>query len=197
MGGGWRKALVLAVAGVLAMVLAAQVAVAQADVVPEDFPSLPFRAFVEGAEGSETLRGTAETDVIFGNEGDDVIFGFRSRDLLRGGRGEDSLGGGRHGDHLYGDRGRDVISGAGGRDRIFGGRGGDDIYTGFRPGQPVPPNSPARADVVYGEDGDDFVDAADAPGAADTVYCGEGFDRVVANPKDRVGDGCEVVRRTG
>ena len=39
---------------------------------------------------------------------------------------------------------------------LFGGVGNDDLYAGFRPGQTVPPNSPARSDFVSGEDGDDF-----------------------------------------
>jgi hypothetical protein len=194
--GGLRKVLLMAAVGALAAVFAAQVAVAQVDETPEGLPPVSSREIVEGTDDSEVIRGTEETDVLFGGDGDDALYGFRSRDLLRGGRGEDYLGGGRHGDYLYGDRGPDVITGQGGKDRIFGGKGRDDLYAGFRPGQPVPPNSPARTDFVSGEDGDDFIDAADAPEVRDTVYCGEGFDRVVANPKDRVGDDCEVVRRT-
>lgn len=198
MGGGLRKVLLMAVFGALAAVFAAQVAAAQEDGEALDgSPPVSSRELVEGTDDSEVIRGTEETDVIFGGAGDDALYGFRSRDLLRGGRGEDYLGGGRHGDYLYGDRGPDVITGQGGRDRIFGGKGRDDLYAGFRPGQPVPPNSPARTDVISGEDGDDFIDAADAPGARDTVYCGEGLDTVVANPRDRVGPGCEVVRRAG
>lgn len=197
MGSSWRKVLWLVAAGALALALAAHVAVAQDGRVPEGFPPAESRDLVEGTDGSSVIGGTKETDVIFGRGGGDEIYGFRSADLLLGGSGEDYLGGGRHGDYLYGDRGADVITGAGGRDRIFGGKGRDDLYTGFRPGQPVPPNSPARKDLVAGERGDDFIDAADARGARDTVYCGKGFDTIVANTNDRVGSGCERVRRVG
>lgn len=195
--GGVRKVLLITAVGALSAVFAAQVAVAQEDGAPEGSPPVSTRAIVEGTDRSETIRGTDETDVLFGGDGDDVLYGFRSADLLRGGRGEDYLGGGRNGDYLYGDRGPDVVVGAGGKDRIFGGKGRDNLYAGFRPGQTVPPKSPARTDVLHGEDGDDFIDASDAPGARDTVFCGEGFDRVLANPRDRVNDDCEVVRRVG
>lgn len=193
--GGVRRVLLVTVVGALAAVFAAQIAVAQEEEDLAGLPSVSSRDIVEGTDDSDTIRGTEETDVLFGGDGDDVLYGFRSADLLRGGRGEDYLGGGRNGDYLYGDRGPDVIVGAGGKDRIFGGKGRDDLYAGFRPGQPVPSKSPARTDVLHGEDGDDFIDAADAPGARDTVSCGEGVDRVVANTNDRVDDDCERVRR--
>jgi hypothetical protein len=195
MDGGVRKVLLVAVVGALAAVFMAQVAVAQEVEDLKGLPPVSSRDIVAGTDESETIRGTQETDVLFGDDGDDALFGFRAADLLRGGRGDDYLGGGRNGDYLYGDRGQDVVVGAGGKDRIFGGKGRDDLYAGFHPDQTVPPNSPARTDVLSGEDGDDFIDADDAPGARDTVYCGEGIDRVVANPKDRVDDDCEKVRR--
>ena len=195
MGGMWRVVL-LAATVALAAVMVSQVASAQEGRVPEGFPSVNSRDFLGGSDRSEVIRGTAGVDIIFGYGGDDEIYGFRATDLLLGGRGEDKLGGGRRRDYLYGDRGADVITGAGGSDRVYGGRGNDDLYAAFRPNQPVPPNSPARTDVVVGEAGNDFIDAADASGARDYVRCGEGTDTVVANREDRVGSGCERVRRT-
>ena len=196
MGGSWRWVLLMAVAGALASAFAAQVAVAQDDRTSGGFP-LESANEIEGTGKPEVIRGTEETDVILGRGGDDALYGFWSSDLIRGGRGKDYIGGGKYGDHLYGDRWSDVITGEGGRDRIFGGRGGDDLYAGFRPGQPVPRSSPARTDFISGEGGDDFIDASDAPGARDSVRCGDGVDTVVADRGDRVNPDCEVVRRAG
>jgi Ca2+-binding RTX toxin-like protein len=191
MGGGWRGMLLAVAAGAFATLVAAQVAGAQG----RGGAPPPSADRIDGTGRGEVLRGTQESDIIFGFGGDDELYGFRSSDLLRGGPGKDALGGGRYGDFLFGDVGPDVITGAGGKDRIFGGKGNDDLYAGFRPGQPVPPDSPARSDFVLGEDGDDFVDSADAPGAPDRVRCGDGRDTVIADREDKVSPTCEVVRR--
>ena len=192
--GGVRGRVLLAVAvGVLAASMATQ-AGAQEDGTRGGVP-LPSAKEKVGTNRGETIRGTEKSDALFGFGGDDTIYGFRSSDLIRGGRGDDEIGGGRYGDFLFGDRGSDRITGAGGRDRIWGGAGNDRIFTGFRPGQPVPPNSPAASDRVYGEDGNDVIDATDAVGAVDRIACGDGFDVVAVDRGDKVGSGCERVFR--
>lgn len=195
MDGGWRRVLLAVIAGALATLVAAQVALAQEGLKQGDGDSGESVNRIKGTDRAQVIRGTSGIDVINGLGGGDALYGFWAPDLIHGGRGDDYVGGGKYGDRLYGDRGSDLITGEGGRDRVYGGSGNDDLYAGFRPGQPVPPNSPARSDRIYGEDGNDFVDSADARGAPDTVRCGDGFDTVIANRGDRVGSGCEVVRR--
>jgi hypothetical protein len=68
---------------------------------------------------------------------------------------------------------RDLIDGRGGDDRIVGGGGNDRITGGT---------------------GDDTIVSKDR--YRDTVRCGPGRDRVVADYRDRVGRDCERVRRS-
>lgn len=196
MDGGWRRVLLAVVAGALATLIAAQVATAQGG--EGRGGGLPPSADqIAGTGRADVIRGTEGSDAIFGGGGDDELYGLWSSDMIYGGQGRDFIGGGRYGDYLFGGRGPDVITGAGGKDRVFGGPGNDDLYAGFRPGQTVPPNSPARTDLVSGGGGDDFIDSADAPGARDRVRCGDGRDTVIADREDRVSESCEVVRRAG
>ncbi|MDP9477806.1 MAG: hypothetical protein M3R38_19335 [Actinomycetota bacterium] len=57
------------------------------------------------------------------------------------------------------------------------------------------PDAPASRDLLYGGEGDDFVDAAHAAGAFDAVYCGPGDDLVEACAEDFVADDCEEAVR--
>jgi hypothetical protein len=50
-------------------------------------------------------------------------------------------------------------------------------------------------DTLSGGDGDDALIANNRPARRDIVSCGSGFDRVVADTKDRVASDCERVRR--
>lgn len=79
---------------------------------------------------------------------------------------------------VRGERGDDSLTGGTGDDQLLGGTGNDTI-TGN-----------GGADRLSGAAGDDVINARD--GVADTVDCGEGSDRVVADAGDRV-VGCEVV----
>jgi hypothetical protein len=75
-------------------------------------------------------------------------------------------------DHIRGTPLRDLIDGRGGADTIVGGGGGDRISGGT---------------------GDDTIFSKDR--YRDTVSCGPGRDRVVADYRDRIGRDCEYVRR--
>lgn len=108
---------------------------------------------------------------FIGTDDDDVIFGTRNADRISGLDGHDRLGGGG---------GNDRISGGDGHDVIFGGRG-DDVLRGDR-GQ----------DRIAGGMGNDRIGVLD--GDDDQVFCGTGFDRVIADEDDVVSDTCEVVR---
>ena len=79
--------------------------------------------------------------------------------------------GNKGGDRLFGGDGADQISGGNSRDRVNGGRGTDTVRSGN-----------AR-DVVKVRDGE-----------TDTVECGGGEDRVIADAADNLSN-CENVKR--
>jgi uncharacterized delta-60 repeat protein len=97
--------------------------------------------------------------------------GTRKGDRLVGTRAGDRLMGGEGNDKLYGGAGRDCLYGGGGNDLLVGGRGLDKLFAG-----------PGR----------DFIKAVD--GVKETIVCGPGKDRVIADKKDRL-RGCERVTR--
>jgi Ca2+-binding RTX toxin-like protein len=95
--------------------------------------------------------------------------------ILQGRKGNDDLTGGRLGDLLYGGDGADRIMGTGGSDVIRGGRG---------------------SDLLSGGPGRDVINARDSwlHPSRDTVRCGAGRDRVIADRRDSL-RGCEMIRR--
>lgn len=102
------------------------------------------------------------------------------RRIVGDARGE-YLAGGGHDDTIFGMGGNDTLRGGAGDDRLYGGRGNDVIAGG------------AGADRIFGGPGSDSVDVSD--GERDVVDCGDGRDRVVADPYDLVAKSCEVVVR--
>jgi hypothetical protein len=90
----------------------------------------------------------------------------------------DYKAGGGHDDTISGLGGNDTLLGGAGDDKIEGGAG-NDIITGG-----------SGVDRLYGGDGSDTVYAAD--GERDTIDCGAGKDRVVADSFDKTVN-CEVV----
>ena len=90
----------------------------------------------------------------------------------------DYKAGGGHDDTIEGLDGNDTLVGGAGDDRIEGGAG-NDIITGG-----------AGADKLFGGAGSDTIYAAD--GERDTIDCGAGRDRVVADDVDKT-IGCEVI----
>jgi Tol biopolymer transport system component len=79
------------------------------------------------------------------------------------------------------DLGAGLIDGTRFRDRICGRRGADRIYPG------------KGKDIVAAGAGDDVIFARDPN--VDRISCGPGWDRVIADPKDRVARDCERVNR--
>jgi hypothetical protein len=83
-------------------------------------------------------------------------------------------------DLLRGLAGRDVLHGGPGRDQLLGLVGRDTLHGG------------TGRDVLRGGPGPDTLFTRD--GTRDAVWCGPGRDAVVADPGDRVGRDCELVK---
>jgi hypothetical protein len=73
------------------------------------------------------------------------------------------------------------------RDVLCGGRGADLLCREVR-FDPDPQGQ--HEDVIYGGDGNDQIDAA-SDGQRDKLYCGEGWDRYLADKIDYVSSNCE------
>jgi hypothetical protein len=137
------------------------------------------KAFVAGTwvmgDGPDRVESYAPADLgpsaIAVRGGDDVVLAGNGTQAIDGGAGADRLEGG------FGD---DTITGGPGRDTIAA-----DV-TGTQCGVLQSCTLP---------NGDDVVDARD--GEADTVSCGVGTDRVVADTADVVAADCEQVDRAG
>lgn len=120
---------------------------------------------------SESFNGTARRDTLIGSVRANTIRGRGGNDLILGGGGND---------RLFGDAGNDTIDGELGNDTVDGGAGADNLTGGD------------GRDRILGRGGNDRINAAD--GARDTIDCGKGRDRVVADRRDRL-KACERVRR--
>ena len=90
-------------------------------------------------------------------------------------------------DNLDGRSGDDFIDGRRGADNLAGSAGNDDIIDG--------PLREFAGDVLRGGAGHDLFFVQNRPAARDIVGCGAGFDDVIADRKDLVGDDCERVQR--
>lgn len=108
---------------------------------------------------------------FLGTPGNDTILGTRLGDYVLGLAGNDIVRGGPGIDHMHGGSGRDTVYGGAGNDVMNGGLGIDTLIGGY---------------------GNDTVRSRD--GARDTVLCGPGFDKVIADALDVV-RGCEYVLR--
>jgi Ca2+-binding RTX toxin-like protein len=134
--------------------------------------------WLEGGDGADILRGTNGRNVIQGLGGDDLIEGRGGSDLLQGAEGP-RFRGPPDRDLLRGGSGGDILLGDGGADRLFGGAGGDRLVGG------------RGVDLFDAGPDTDRVRSAD--GQAETVRCGPGFDRLLADAADRPAR-CEAVR---
>ncbi len=144
---------------------------------------------IYGLGGSDSSRGLGVRGYLVGGEGDDTIYGGTGDDDILGGRnfiygGQEP--GERGKDTLYGGKGDDFLTGDAGADVLYGNEGEDDLSDGEASGGAV--------DVLYGGTGDDFLNPINSPAGKDIVYCGGGFDFVVADRAD-VLHNCEEVFR--
>ncbi len=125
-----------------------------------------------GTDAAETLEvhqvlGTVTLD---GRGGNDTLIGADGQDAIDGGAGDDTIDAGFGDDTITPGPGKDVVA----ADR----RGGDC--------------GPLWCKYPYGND---TVNAVD--GEVDSIFCGAGEDRVVADPADVVAPDCETVERQG
>jgi hypothetical protein len=146
-----------------------------------------------GTDGPDTLRGTNGDDNLLGRGGNDDVFGLKGRDNLVGGEGKDWLIGGSPQDrsmagdkNLVGGSGNDGVFAGQGSDLALGG-GGDDLLVD---GDFLE----SSHDNFAGGSGTDALVVWHKPAFKDIVVCGEGFDYVLADPKDAVALDCEKVR---
>jgi Ca2+-binding RTX toxin-like protein len=165
---------------------------------PDALEGTALGDFIEAGAGNDTIRGRGGADCLDGEAGADQVLGGGGSDRLRGGTGRDRLVGGGGGDRiLRGEAGADALVGGGGADRLAGGKSGDRLAGGGKAdflsggaGNDRLTGGGGR-DRLFGRAGNDRIAAAG--GKRDTIACGSGVDRVVADPRDRV-RGCERVR---
>lgn len=213
-----RRARAWTVAGVLALAFTAALTASALG-----GPSPACTNEIVGTERADTLRGTSGSDLIRGLGGDDRLTGLAAGDCLVGGDGDDELSGGRGdytgndgGDVLLGGAGDDLLRGEAGDDRLEGGSGLDTLFGGRGDDELV---GGAGDDLLAGGDGDDRLDGGSGAdvidagtglnridggeggddisswnGRRETVRCGPGTDRVLADRADRL-VGCERIRR--
>jgi hypothetical protein len=105
----------------------------------------------------------------------------------RGSAGPNVIVGGPLGDRLFGLGGDDLLRGRGGNDLLDGGRGRDRVFGDT--GADLIIGGPG-SDRLVGGRGGDRIRARDRQ--LDTINCGPGRDRVVADRRDRVSRNCEV-----
>lgn len=107
-----------------------------------------------------------------------TLNGLGGNDLLSGTDRADTLDGGAGDDELNGGYGNDTVTGGAGKDTINADRPGrcNELHCDISPG--------SAADTVFARDGE-----------ADSITCGPGTDRVVADVVDVVADDCETVER--
>ena len=146
---------------------------------------------VRGTDGDDSLNGSYYPTNLYGLGGDDRFFGSGTQKARSdGGPGNDTFD---IGGLLLGGPGDDVLrsrpagslavrqDGGPGDDKLQGQNGGDRLVGG--PG----------TDAIIAKSGNDYVNSRD--GERDSVSCGDGHDRVVADRKDRVSRDCEKVSR--
>lgn len=139
---------------------------------------------VPGCPTGGLLEGSDRPDQLAGKEGDDEIRGLGDQDVLIGGPGNDFLVGDTD-DHAEGRyKSNDVLWGEAGSDVLHGGAGADSLGSSSQTG------GCGGKDVLYGEDGNDTILADDCD-EGDRIYCGEGFDRYMADKGDFVSSSCQ------
>lgn len=164
-------------------------------------------AFINGGDQDDSLIGGGANDTIWGGTGNDSIQGEGGDDNLYGeyaassglslkmtSLGTDTIDGGDGADLIYGDGdggegAADVINGGNGDDTILGdgaegspNTAGDTIHGGAGVDRIKGDGTYGSADQIFGDAGDDFIDAA---GGNDLVDGGDGNDILFG------GDGAE------
>lgn len=153
---------------------------------------------INGSREGDTISGEAGSDVLKGRQGDDTIDGGNGYDSIRGGIGSDSIDGGNGNDTISGDNGFDLIEGGDGndliegnhgRDTLYGNDGMDTLYGGMDEDWLY---GGLEMDVLFGDNGADVLDGGrhfdwlDGGNGTDTLIGGAGDDTLTG------GDGTDV-----
>jgi len=125
----------------------------------------------DNAAGSAEAQSAISAKVTATAPAGKKIVGKAKAERLNGGAGPDTI---------HGNGGNDRISGGAGADKLYGDAGNDTITGG------------SGRDSMSGGAGNDTIQAKD--GERDTIECGAGRDKVVADANDIV-KGCESVKR--
>jgi len=148
---------------------------------------------IAGDGGDNTLIGTERDDTMDGLAGDDRLVGLAGNDLMTGDTGADTLLGGYEVDVISGGEGDDRIKGGRGNDFLFG-DDNDDTLIGGQGDDVI--SAGTGADYLRGDEGDDVLYALDvgSQGAPDTLFGGEGNDRLIGDDGDTLTGGEGVNR---
>ncbi len=132
--------------------------------------------------GSFTLSDAADTIDVWANldSGASTIKTAGGNDAIRGGTFEETIDAGPGDDRIEAGYGNDTIVAGPGRDTVIGDKAAPDCGM-FE-----------SCSLPYG---DDTIDVRD--GEVDSVSCGVGNDRVLADTDDTVAPDCETVQRGG
>ena len=151
--------------------------------------------FITGGAGSDTIVGPGGSDTLFASgSGNDFLKAKNTDNKLRGGTGgNDTLIGGSGGDTLKGHGGNNsIVAGSGaelihgfaGNNTIVGGSGPDTI-TGNNGNNTITAGS-GGGEIVAGFDNDSITGSTTGGYLADSIYCGSGFDTIVAGTADSI-----------
>jgi Ca2+-binding RTX toxin-like protein len=133
---------------------------------------------IDALQGNDIVYGTNYDDLLWGREGDDRLHGEDGDDEIWGGEGKDTVTGGRGNDHIQGDAGNYGFAG--------------NYY----------PNQLGDADILYGGDGDDYIDgqggsdSLSGDAGDDTIMGGNGNDTLLGGTGNdwlAAGQGKDVV----
>jgi Ca2+-binding RTX toxin-like protein len=129
--------------------------------------------------------GTEESDNMTGNSYPEVILSFSGNDRISALGGDDSVASARGRDRVFLHGGNDTIDGGEGKDVIHGGPDNDGSAEGATFAD-LNLEGTEDSDVVYGEEGDDLIDAVvfDTSRSRDRSYGGPGDDLINADDDD-------------
>jgi Ca2+-binding RTX toxin-like protein len=146
-----------------------------------------------GTDGPDNLMGTNNADNLSGKGGNDDLFGMKGRDNMVGGPGKDwVIAGGFEDQSAEGDKN---LVGGPGNDTVLAGQGSDNELAGGGNDETIDGDFREFShDNISGGAGNDALFVWHKPAFEDTIVCGKGYDRVLADPKDVVAPDCEWVR---
>jgi ELWxxDGT repeat protein len=170
--------------------------VVDADDFRLEFDGAPALSADSFAQGSFTVVGTPEADVLVTGDGadridalagDDTVTAGAGSDTIYGGSGDDSIDTGsaedvtqQDGNWVYGGSGDDTVTGGDGYDYLYGGSGNDSLAGG------------GGSDQMYADGGsydDDGSYSVDAAGSVNSLSGGAGTDYLIGGAGNDLLDG--------